>query len=54
MIEAAPQAKEQRLANLEALHKQLGELAAKKKSSVPTAKQRPVVVEGPVLVVRGK
>ncbi len=46
---------EQRLANLTVLHQSLKELAASTKSSVATtAKERPVVLQGPVLVARGK
>ena len=43
--------KEQRPANLAALHERLQEIAASTKSPVPAA--RPVV-QGPVIVVRGK
>ena len=39
-------------ANFSALHQRLREMAASTKSSVPTPK--PVVFQGPVLVVRGK
>jgi hypothetical protein len=42
---------EQRPVNLAALHQKLQEMAARTKS---TAKERPVVVQGPVLVIRGK
>ena len=52
MINAPPQAKEQRLANLEALHKQLEELAAK--SNRPGSTEREQRQETPVLVIRGK
>jgi len=45
---------EQRPANLMALHQKLQEIAVRTKSSVPTAKERPVVAQGPVLVIRGK
>jgi hypothetical protein len=44
-------AQEQQSANLAALHQKLREIAASTKS---TAKERPVVVQAPVLVVRGK
>ena len=40
--------------NLAALHRGLKEIAASTKSSVPTTKEKPVVVQGPVLVVKGK
>ncbi len=52
MISTSPTAQEQRPANLAALHQKLQEIAASTKSSVPTAK--PVVVQGPVIVIRGK
>ena len=45
-------AQEQRPANLAALHQRLQEIAANTKSSVPTT--RPVIVQGPVIVVMGK
>ena len=52
-MSSTPQtAQEQRPANLAALHQRLNEMAASTKSSVPTP--RPVVAQGPVLVVRGK
>ena len=52
MVSTAETAQEQRPANLTALRQSLKELAAK--SPAPTTKKRPVVVQGPVLVVRGK
>ena len=42
---------EQQSANLAALHQKLQELAASTRS---TTKEKPVVVQGPVLVIRGK
>ena len=54
-MSSTPQtAQEQRPANLAALQQRLQEIAASTKSSVPTTKERPVIVQGPVLVVRGK
>ncbi len=47
-------AQEQRPAALAALHQTLKEMAAGTKSSIPTAKERPVVIQGPVIVIRGK
>ena len=53
-MSSTPQtAQEQRPANLAALHQRLQEIAASTKSSVPTTK-RPVIVQGPVMVMRGK
>ena len=52
MICTSQTAQEQQSANLAALHQKLQEIAASTKSS--TAKERPVVVQGPVLVIRGK
>ena len=52
MSSTSQTAQEQRPANLAALHQRLQEMAASTKSSVPTP--RPVVVQGPVLVMRGK
>ena len=54
MIDAVPQAKEQRLASLEALHKQLEELAARSKRPGSTERGQHQEVSGPVLVIRGK
>jgi len=51
MICTSQTAQEQQSANLAALHQKLQELAASTRS---TAKERPVVVQGPVLVIRGK
>jgi hypothetical protein len=45
---------ERRPANLAALQQSLQEMAANTKASAPTTKDRPVVIEGPVLVIRGK
>jgi len=47
-------AQEQRPANLAALHQRLQEMAATSKSSAPITKERPVVLQGPVIVIRGK
>jgi hypothetical protein len=44
----------QRPANLAALHQRLQEIAASTKASIPTTKERPVVVQGTVLMIRGK
>ena len=54
MIDAAPQSKEQRLANLDALHKQLEELVARSKRPGSTEGEQHQEVRGPVLVIRGK
>ena len=54
MSTASQAAQQRRPANLEALHQSLQELAARTKSTAPTTKERPVVVQGPVLVIRGK
>ncbi len=43
---------EQRPANLAALHQSLNEMDASAKSSAP--KERPVIVQGPMLAIRGK
>jgi len=51
MISTFPTAQEQRPANLAALQQKLQEIAASTKS---TAKEKPLVVQGPVLVIRGK
>ena len=47
-------AQEKRPANLTALRQMLQEMAASVKSSPATTEERSVVVQGPVLVVRGK
>ena len=54
MIDTAPQPKEHRLANLEALHKQLDELAARSKRPSSTEREQRQEVSGPVLGIRGK
>ncbi len=54
MNRTAQTVQEQRPANFAALHQSLQEMAACEKSSVPTTKETPVVVQGPVIVVRGK
>ncbi len=51
MISTSPTVQEQRPANLAALQQKLQEIAASTKSS---AKERPVVAQGPVIVIRGK
>jgi hypothetical protein len=58
-MSSTPQtAREQRpanlAANLTALHQTLKEMFASTKSAIPTTKARPVVLQGPVLVIRGK
>ena len=53
MIDFTPQAKEQRPANLKALHKQLKELVAKKLNQSSKLPQTHAVGV-PVLVIRGK
>ena len=45
-------AQEQRPANLAALQQKLQEIAANTK--LPAPKERPVVLQGPVIVIRGK
>ena len=52
MTSISPTTQERRPANLTALQQKLQEMAASTKSSVPTT--RPVAVQGPVIVVRGK
>jgi hypothetical protein len=47
-------AQEQRPANLTVLNETLKEMFASTKSSIPTTKERPVVIQGPVIVIRGK
>ena len=47
-------AQEHLQANLAALQQSLQEIAANTKSSVPTTKERRGVLQGPVLVIRGK
>ncbi len=47
-------AQEQQPANLTALHQTLMEMFASTKSAIPTTKERPVVIQGPVIVIRGK
>jgi len=54
MSSASQPAREQRLANLAALYQSLKEVAAKTKLAAPTARERAVVIQGLVLVVRGK
>ena len=55
MINIAPQAKEQRPANLEALRKELEELAANRsKQSSNGERSQAQAVGAPVLVIRGK
>jgi len=46
--------KEERPANLTALHRQLEELAARAKPKSPSAADRRKDFQGPVLVIRGK
>ncbi len=54
MSSASQTAQELRLANLAALHQSLKEMAAKTKAAAPTARERAVVIQGVVLMVRGK
>jgi len=58
MSSTSPTAQEQRpanlAANLSALHQTLMEMFASTKSAIPTTKERPVVIQGPVIVIRGK
>ena len=53
-----PTAQEQRpanlTANLAALYQTLKEMAASTKSAIPTTKERPILDQGPVMVIRGK
>jgi hypothetical protein len=53
MSEATPQVKEQRSANVTALHDQLKEMAARAKTGDSTTDCRKGM-QGPVLVIRGK
>ena len=41
-------------ANLTALHQTLKEMFASMKSAISTTKERPVIMQGPVIVIRGK
>ena len=50
MISTPQTAQEQRPANLAALHQTLKEMSARTKPVT----ERPVVVQGPVIVIRGK
>ena len=54
MIETCPKTSEQQMANLMALHRQLQEITAKRKSSSRDSKQQPDHIHGPMLVIRGK
>ena len=55
MNDTAPQAvKQQRLADLEALRRQLVEMAVRTIRPVSTERERRQEVRGPVLVIRGK
>ncbi|MGO9108113.1 MAG: hypothetical protein ACLP9L_02665 [Thermoguttaceae bacterium] len=54
MFSTCPTAQEQRPANIAALHQRLQEMAASTKSSAPKTKDMPVIVQGPVIVIRGK
>jgi len=49
-----PTVHDRRPANLAALQKSLNEMAAKTKPTDPTATRKPVVIQGPVLVIKGK
>ena len=54
MISTSQTAQDQRPANLIALQQTLKEMFARTKSSIPTIKERPVAMQGPVIVIRGK
>jgi hypothetical protein len=54
MLEAPHTAVEQKLVNLAALQCSLKEMAAKIKSPDHPANDRPVEIQGPTLVIRGK
>src|SRR5208337_1844883 len=54
MSSTSQTAQERCPANLAALHQTLKKMFASTKSSGPTAKARPVVLQGPVIVIRGK
>ena len=47
-------AQERLPANLKALRQGLQEIAATRKAPVPTAEKKPLVIQEPVMVVRGK
>jgi len=47
-------AQEQRPANLAVLHQTLKEMFVRTKSAIPTTRARPVSVQRPVIVIRGK
>ncbi len=54
-MSSTPQtAQEQRPANLAALRQRLQEMAASTISSAPSTKERPVVIQGPVIVIKGR
>jgi hypothetical protein len=54
MSEAAPQAIEQRQADIAALRRELEKMATKVKRRGTTAKQPPADIIGSVLVIKGK
>jgi len=54
MTSTTSTAQEQRPANLIGLQRTLKEMFARTKSSIPTPQEKPVVVQTPVLVVKGK
>jgi hypothetical protein len=54
MNDAAPQTKQQRLADLEALRRQLVEMAVRTKRAGRTEREQRQQLGGPVLVIRGK
>ena len=54
MSDNSPTTQERLAANLVALEQGSSAMAASVKSSAPAAKEKPVIIEAPVLVVRGK
>jgi len=54
MNESAPQVKQQIIANLQALHRQMEEMAVRIKRPDRTERKEHREITGPVLVIRGK
>ena len=54
MNESAPQIKQQVFANLQALQKEMEEMAVKSKQTDRTERKELQEIRGPVMVIRGK
>jgi hypothetical protein len=54
MNDAIPQIKQQPVANLDALHRQLKEMAVRTKDTGSTEREQRQEIRGPVLVIGGK